>query len=197
MSLKKILRSFSLLLALTFFVPCQGWAQALFPYEGGREVKPGTHAPIITHSFAVERGYYGYIWKIYIKAEDPDGDMLRIASVVSQSGYGYYPTDWIYLKKEYAQQFKGYIQWNTFSSRASYLGEWTQITLRVSVFDKAGNESNVIVFPFTFEYVRGQYEHKPPSPFDEGVLPRLGYIHINLLDPREGYGRQPFRHFHD
>lgn len=187
----------TLLLALTFFVPCQGWAQALFPYQGGGEVRPGTHAPIITHSFAVERGSYGYIWKIYIKAEDPDGDMLRIASVVSQPGYGYYPTDWIYLKKEYGQKFKGYIQWNTSSSRASYLKEWTQITLRVSVFDKAGNESNVIVFPFTFELVRGQYDYNPPSPFDEGVLPRLGHIHINLHDPHEGHNRLLFRHFHD
>ena len=195
MNLKKILGFISLLLALTFFVPCQGWTQALFPYEGGREVRPGTHAPIITHSFAVERGYYGYIWKIYIEAEDQDGDMFRIASVVDQVGYGHYPTDWIYLKKECGQNFKGYIQWNTFSSRSSYLREWTQITLRVSVFDKAGNESNVIIFPFTFELVKGQYEYKLPSPFDEGVLPRLGYIHINLIDPHEGYGRLTNLHF--
>ena len=196
MNLKKVLCFISLLLALTFFIPCQGWTQALFPYEGGREIKPGTHAPIITHSFAVERGYYGYIWKIYIEAEDPDGDMLRIASVVDQVGYGHYPTDWIYLRKEYGRHLKGYIQWNTFSSRASYLGEWTQIALKVSVFDKAGNESNVIVFPFTFELVKGQYEYKPPSPFDQGDLLRLGYIHIDLLDPHEGYGRINIRHFH-
>jgi len=189
MSLKKILGFISLLLALTFFVPCQGWTQALFPYEGGGEVKPGTHAPIITHSFAVERGSFGYIWKIYIKAEDPDGDMFKIASVVDQVGYGHYPTDWIYLKKEYGQNFKGYIQWNTFSSRSSYLREWTQITLRVSVFDKAGNESNVIVFPFTFELVKGQYEYQPPSPFDEGVLPRIGYIYIDLFEPTMGDGK--------
>jgi hypothetical protein len=197
MNLKKILGFISLFLALTFFVPCQGWTQALFPYEGGREVKPGTHAPIITHSFAVERGYYGYIWKIYIEAEDQDGDMFRIASVVDQVGYGHYPTDWIFLKKEYGQNFKGYIQWNTFSSRSSYLREWTQITLKVSVFDKAGNESNVIVFPFTFELVKGQYEYKLPSPFDEGVLPRLGYIHINLIDPREGYDYPKIHPFRD
>jgi hypothetical protein len=196
MNLKKIMCLMSMLLALAFFVPCQGWTQYLFPYEGGGEVKPGTHAPIITHSFAVERGSYGTIWKIYIKAEDPDGDMLRIASVVDQVGYGHYPTDWIYLRKEYGQQFKGYIQWNTFSSRASYIPEWTQITLRVSIFDKAGNESNVIVFPFTFELVKGQYEYKPPSPFDEGVLPRLGYIDINLFSPMEEHDDikiHPFR----
>jgi hypothetical protein len=74
--------------------------------------------------------------------------------------------------------------------------EWTQITLKVSVFDKVGNESNVIVFPFTFELVKGQYEYKPPSPFDQGDLPRLGYIHINLLNPHERHDDiriHPFR----
>jgi hypothetical protein len=195
MSIKKILCVISLLLALTFFVPCQGWTQALFPYEGGGKIKPGTNAPVITHAFAVEKGYYGYIWRIYIEAEDPDGDMNRIASVVDQVGYGHYPTDWIYIKKEYRQHFKGYIQWNTFSSKASYLSEWTQITLKVSVFDKAGNESNVIVFPFTFELVKGQYNYKLPSPFDQGDLPRLGYIQIDLFDSNQGYGHSNTHHF--
>lgn len=185
MNLNKVLCLISFLLALAFFVPCQGWAQPLFPYNEGRGVKPGTHAPIVTHSFAVERGSYGYIWKIYIEGDDPDGDMFRIASVVDQVGYGHYPTDWIYLKREYGQHFKGYIQWNTFSPAASYLMEWTQITLKVSVSDKVGNESNVIVFPFTFELVKGQYERKPPSPFDQGDLPRLGNIHISLFNPDE------------
>ena len=195
MNLKKIFSFISLLLALTLFVPCRGWTQALFPYEGGGQTMPGTNAPIITHAFAVERGYYGYIWKIYIAAEDPDGDLLRIASVVDQVGYGHYPTDWIYLKPEYKKHFKGYIQWNTFSSRSSYLTEWTKISLKVSVFDRAGNESNVIVFPFTFELVKGQYEYKPPSPFDQGDLPRLGYIHIDLFDSNQGYGHPNIHHF--
>jgi len=183
MSSKKILSLVSILLALTFFVPGQGWTQ-LFPYSGGAQPKPGTHAPIITNAFAVEKGYYGYIWKIYIEAEDPDGDMLRIAAVVDQVGYGHYPTDWIYLKPPYQKYFKGYIQWNTFSSKVNYLSEWTRIELKVSVLDKAGNESNVVVFPFEFvSGVRGQYHYQLPAPFDQGDLPRLGYIHIDLYDP--------------
>jgi hypothetical protein len=191
MKIKKALCFFSLILTLAFFVPCQGWAQ-LFPYVGGTQPRPGTYAPIITHAFAVEKGYYGYIWKIYIEAEDPDGEMLRIASVVDQVGYGHYPTDWTYLKQEYGEHFKGYLQWNTFSSRTSYITEWTQITLKVSVFDKAGNESNVVVFPFTFESgVKGQYQYKLPAPFDQGDLPRVGYIHIDLFEPTsmgDGFG---------
>lgn len=188
MNTRKTLYLVSFLLTLTLFLPIQGSAQ-LFPYIEGRQPKAESQAPIITHAFAVEKGYYGYIWKIYIEAEDPDGQMLRIASVVDEVGYGRYPTDWIYLKSQYQKHFKGYIQWNTFSSRTSYIKEWTQITLRVSVFDKAGSESNEVVFPFTFEVTPEQYAYKLPAPFDQGDLPRLGYVAIDLFDPTSlGYG---------
>ena len=151
-----------------------GWAQPRSEIKG----------PIITHSFAVDKGNYGYIWKIYFEAEDPDGEMLRIAAVVDQPGYGHYPTDWTYLKPQYQKRFKGYIQWNTFSSKAAYLREWTQITLRVSIVNKAGNGSNEVVFPFTFESgVKDQYQYKLPAPFDQGDVPKLGNIFIDLYEP--------------
>jgi hypothetical protein len=193
MNTKKALCFLSLLLALTFLMPCKGWSQ-LFPYTGGGQAKPGTRAPMITHAFAVEKGYYGYIWRIYIEAEDPDGEMLRIASVVDQVGVGRYPTDWVYLKPQYQKHFRGYIQWNTFSSKTSYLPEWTQITLKVSVIDKAGNESNEVVFPFTFEITPQQYAYKPPAPFDQGTLPKLGYISTELYSPTQGYGNDGNRY---
>ncbi len=193
MKINKFILVFGLLLLISLFFPNEGKAQPLFAPEGGQPPKPGTNAPMIKHTFAVEKGYYGYIWKIYLEAEDPDGDMLRIASVVDQTGYGHYPTDWIYLKTPYQKHLKGYIQWNTFSSRTQFLREWTQITLRVSIFDKAGNESNVIVFPFEFASgVKGLYQNKPPSPFDQGDLPRIGYLHIDLFEPTlmgDGIGR--------
>jgi hypothetical protein len=141
----------------------------------------GTKAPIITQAFAVEKGHYGYIWKIYIEAEDSDGDMDKIAVVVDQTGYGCYSTDWIILKPQCREHLIGYLQWNTFSSKASYLPEWTQIALKVSIFDKAGNESNEVVFPFTFESgVRNQYEYQLPAPFDKRDIPRLGHIMVDL-----------------
>jgi hypothetical protein len=157
-----------------FFGPSKGWT----------EPKPGTHPPIITSTFAVDRAFYGYIWKIYIEAEDPDGSMLKIASVAEQPGFGRYFTDWIYLKPQYQKHFKGYIQWNTFGSYSINLPEWTSITLTVSIYDKAGNESNKVVFPFTFESgVKNPYNYTLPPPFDQGNLPRLGYIDINLYFP--------------
>ncbi len=159
-----------------------GWGQPLDRQQP--QVK--RRGPIITHAFAVEKGYYGNVWKIYLEAEDPDGQMLKIASVVDEVGYGQYPTDWIYLKPENQQHFRGYIQWNTFSSTASYLPEWTQVTLNVSVVDKAGNESNQVVFPFTFEITPNQYSYKPPAPFNQGNIPLLGHITVDLYYPGEG-----------
>ncbi len=168
----------ALVLSLLFLTAHPGRAQG---YGQGR-------GPIITHAFAVKQGYYGYIWKIYIEAEDPDGNMARIASVVDQVGYGHYPTDWIYLKSQNRKHFIGYLQWNTFSSAASYMPEWTQLTLRVTVFDKAGNESNEVVFPFTFAVTPAQYNYQLPPPFDQGNLQKLGYISIDLFAPGYGYG---------
>jgi hypothetical protein len=171
MNMRKMLYIITFLVTIMLFVPVKGWTQP----------NPGVNVPIITHSFAVEKGYYGYIWKIYIEADDPNGNMSKIASVVRQVGNNGYSTDWIYLKPQYQKHFKGYIQWNTFSNQTSYLDEWTQITLKVSVFDKAGNESNEVVFPFTFETgVKNEYNYQLPPPFDQGDLPRLGYIDINL-----------------
>jgi hypothetical protein len=166
-----------LLLTLSFSVVHGGWAQP----------KPEGKPPLITSSFAVEKGSYGYIWRIYIEAEDSDADMVKIASVVNHVGYGQYPTDWIILKPQYQHYLKGYLQWNTSSAKTPYLKDWNQITLKVFIIDKAGNQSNVVVFPFIFlSGVRDQYNYKLPSPFDQGDLPRLGYITIDLVEPTFG-----------
>jgi len=172
MELRKIFCFVGLLLTILFMIAYEGWGQT----------QPGTKAPAITQTYAVEKGRYGHIWKIYIEAEDPDGEMFKIASVVEQSGYGRYPTDFIILKPVDRKHLKGFLQWNTFSSNAPFLREWTQITLTVSIFDKTGNESPEVVFPFTFETGVGR-EPKPPAPFDQGEIRKLGNIHINLFEP--------------
>jgi hypothetical protein len=147
-----------------------------------------TKAPTITHAFAVDKGYYGYIWKIYIEAEDPDADMEKIAVIVNHVGYGQYPTDWIILKPQYRGHFIGYLQWNTFSSKAAYLPEWTRLTVKVSIVDESGNESNEVVFPFTFESgVKSEYQDQLPAPFDTGDIPGLGHIMIDIFDGKWGY----------
>jgi hypothetical protein len=164
--------------ALALALVLQGCAQALQPAKPAVPGRP----PVITRVYAPEMGYYGNILRIYLEADDPDQDMLRIAVVVDQMGYGHYPADWIYLKHPTSGHFIGYLQWNTASASGSYIPEWTQITIKVSVFDRAGQESNVVVIPYEFASGIAQYP-PPPPPFDRPDLPRLGHIDINLVNP--------------
>ena len=151
----------------------------------GRPQNPPKRAeggPVITHSFAVERGRAGIQWRIYLEAEDPAGEMDRIAAVVDQQGSGRPPADFVILKGPDRRHFKGYLTWNTVSSKAATMREWTSLVLRVSVMDKAGRESNEVAFPFTFESGVAD-SGAPPAPFDGAGLPKLGNLHFDLGDP--------------
>ena len=158
--------------AVSLLTFSQGWAQM--------QPKPGTKAPVITNSYAIEKGGFGNVLRIYIEADDPDNDLLRIATVIEHAGFGRYPTDWVFLKPQYRGHFVGYLQWNTYNSGG--LSEWTQITIKVSVFDKAGNESNVVVFPYEF-VSRLTSNPPPPAPFNVANLPMLGHVTVSLEDP--------------
>ena len=141
--------------------------------------------PMITHFYAIDRGRYGINWKIYIEAEDTDGEMTKIAAVVDQPGQGHYPTDFVLLDPQYRNRLYGFLQWNTFSSGSTGVREGTQIRLRVSVIDRAGHESKEVLFPFTF--VSGVTDQaKAPAPFDRENIPRIGYLSIDLVSPEEG-----------
>jgi hypothetical protein len=140
----------------------------------------GSKPPLITSYFALEKGIQGDTIKIYLAAEDPDGDMRDIGTQITQVGYGVYPTDWTYLGAEYRQHFVGYLQWNTASNDP--LPEWTQISINISVFDRRGNQSNQIVLPF--EFTLGASTVAPPAPFDQAGIPRLGYISTELRNPQ-------------
>jgi hypothetical protein len=160
------------------------------PSSMAAQPKPGTHAPMITSTFAVEKGYQGYIWKIYLEAEDPDGDMLRIASVAEQPGFAHPFTDWIFIKSPYQKHFKGYIQWNI-GQGPQYLWPYTHITLNVSIQDKAGNWSNEVIFPFAFQEGIDSTDYRLPAPFDQGELAKIGNVFIDIYqNPQTGVRRE-------
>jgi len=139
--------------------------------------------PVITHAFTVQSIQYGDILKVYIEAEDPEGKMARIATVVDQAGYGRYPTNWVFLAAPDQKYFKGYLQWNTFSSRTPKLSEGTPITLTVSVFGKSGSRSNEFAFPIMIESGGKRASSYPlPPPFDQGAVRKIGNITIELMD---------------
>ena len=77
--------------------------------SGLKEVKaPGYgDPPVITASFCVDKGMYGDPIKVYLAAEDPHGDMDRIAVQVTQTGYGFYPTSWTVDKTKIRKEVCG------------------------------------------------------------------------------------------
>jgi hypothetical protein len=163
---------------------------SLFTFSHGQaQPEPLTPAntPIITNSYAIEKGRYRDVLKIYIEADDPNGEMFRIATGVEQVVYGRYPIDWTQLKPQHQHHLIGHLQWNTSSPRAPLIREWTWITINVSVFDKAGNESNVVVFPFQI-VSEVLPKSNPPALLDQRNIQRLGYISINLVEPTAGGG---------
>ena len=174
----KIMVSALLLIGL-ILSGCSGLMQAKPPGEG--------NPPVITASFAADRGMYGDIIKVYLAAEDPHGDMDRVAVQVSQVGYGVYPSDWIRLKEGNRARFVGYLQWNT--ARGEFLPEGTRMSINMSVLDRRGNESNKVVLPY--EFVSGTNSFSMlPAPFDQADVPRLGYISIVLRNGTKSEGRR-------
>ncbi len=180
MKTKRVLMT-GLLIGLVALISSQGMAAA------------GVSPPVITAYFAPEQGRYGDPLRIYLAAEDRDGEMLRIATQVTRVGYGSYPTDWVYLRPQYKKGFLGYLQWNTMSNNARFMPEWTRITIKISVLDRNGNESDEIVLPY--EFVTGRTAAQVPAPFNQGDVVALGHIDVNLFNPsRMGdHDRDPFR----
>jgi len=146
---------------------------------GGFRSTSGTQPPVITHSYAVDKGSYGQTWKIYIEAEDPDGDMLKIASVLQQEGVRYrQPVDYIFLKKSDQKYVKGFLSLETYNLREPSATASPRLTLKVTIIDKAGNESKQAVFNLDYVGEESGSGASLPAPFDQGNIPKLGNILI-------------------
>lgn len=147
-------------------------------------IKPGGSPPVITHWFASEELSHRDIWKIYLEAHDPDGDMRQFVAAFWQIAYGHYSSEYVVIKKRHRERMKGYLRF------PSYLGdrldEWTQLRLTVYIRDKGGNTSNKVVLPLMLS--RGAKQGSPPPPFDTGDLDKLGTIPVELIDPQRGNG---------
>ncbi len=147
----------------------------------------GITPPVITASFAADKGRHGDPIRIYLAAEQKDGAMKMIAVQVTQVGYGVYPADWIRLKEGNKGRFVGYLQWNTASGE--YLPDGTKISINISALDQWGNESNKVVLPYEFASGTNSYSMLP-APFDQSDVPRLGYISIKLRNGIKSEGRR-------
>jgi len=151
-------------------------------------IKPGGSAPVITHWFASKELSRGDTWKIYLEANDPDGDMRQFVCVFDQVGYGSYSAEYVVIKKRHREKLRGYLNFFSSAGAGLRMPEWTQLRLTVYIRDKGRNTSNKVLFPLVLTV--GAKQIPPPPPFDHGALDKLGTIMVELVNPAAmGIGR--------
>ena len=168
----KIVPIVSFMVLLFLMVGCTSLAE--------RQTEPAGSPPVITHSFAAEKLSHGHIWKVYLEANDPDGDMRRIVYSISNGEAGHGSGSFV-IKKDNRAGLLGYLD-GFFSSPVTGVAEWTELTLTVYIRDKGGNISNKVVFPLAL--TRGARQEPPPPPFDKGESKGLGAFWVRLFLPR-------------
>jgi hypothetical protein len=122
-------------------------------------------------------------WKIYLVADDLDGDMRHIVYVIDQTGYGTYSPSHAWIKAGYREKLRGYLRFffNARRRRGFGVPEGTQLNLTLYIEDRSGNTSEKVVFPLVIS--QGAKQEPPPPPFDSGQLETVGTITIMLNVP--------------
>jgi hypothetical protein len=165
---------------LVAIVLATGWA--LFEPRTAQTAAGGKTPPVIVQSFASQELRSGDVWKVYLKASDPEGQMKYIFATVSQPGANRYPVSIIRIKGENQKELSGYIYLNT-----SPVGptSFFNVTLTLSVSIKGtGGFSQSADFPLSFEAKAAQ-EAPPDGVFKEQ---NLGPISVTLQTVSPGGG---------
>jgi len=149
-----------------------GWA--MFEPRTAQTAAGGKTPPVIVQSFASKELRPGDVWKVYLKASDPQGQMKYIFATVSQPGANAYPISIIRIKGENQKELSGYIYLNTSPAAQSNFFNLT-LTLTVSI-KGTGGFSPSAVFPLSFEGKPAQ-EAPPDGVFKEQ---NLGPISVTL-----------------
>jgi hypothetical protein len=125
---------------------------ALQPYIAPPPQDKG-QPPLILDAYAAKAIRPGDAWMIFLRAEDPDGDMTSIAAVLWQAGVGYYPTEVSMLKPEEGKEISGYLYMRT---PPAFNINWDEFELTLIIRDSKGNRSQGVKFPFTFDLAAKQ-----------------------------------------
>jgi len=147
---------------------------AMFEPGTAQRAREAKRPPVIVQSFASKELRPGDVWKIYLQASDPEGQMKYIFATVSQPGVSAYPISIIRIKGENQKELSGYIYLNT--APAAQVN-FFNLTLALSVTIKGpGGFSQPAVFPLSFE-ASATPEVPPDGVFKEE---NLGPISVTL-----------------
>lgn len=159
-----------------------GWA--MFEPRTAKTAAGKKAPPVIVQSFASKELRPGDVWKVYLKASDPEGKMKYIFATISQPGVIAYPISIIRIKGENQKELSGYIYLNTTPAAQSNFFNLS-LTLTVNI-KGAGGFSQPAVFPLTFEA-----QPTPGAPPDGAFKEQnLGPISVTLQTVGGGGGQQ-------
>ena len=139
-----------------------GW-----PTQGGT----GT-PPVIEAYYAPQTFSPGGTLQIFLRAKDPDSDMLYIACMPSETGYGPLDTAEIPLKGNDRAEFYGYVAMPTPTLSPIQAAD-ISFTVAVLVRDQQGNASRLIKLFFALDGRPGQ---AVPSKWQAAANHHLGDI---------------------
>ncbi|NWF55829.1 MAG: hypothetical protein HXY45_13655 [Syntrophaceae bacterium] len=126
-----------------------------------KENQPGV--PVITHCFASEEIRPGDTWKLYLRAEDSDGDMKNIICHIRQPGRGSYPVCFLKIPEGQRRELSGFLFLNTAGSQGM---AFINLALQIEIQDRAGNTSLPISLSLSFN-PRAEQENPPLGVFRE------------------------------
>ena len=138
--------------------------------------------PVILGSYAAEHIRPGANWRVYLKAQDADGDMDAIVVQIWQPGVGYYPTAFTYLEGGNRQGFDGYVFLKT-PADGRFLRD--QFRLETFVRDCGGNKSETVKLTLRFDNIAGFGALPAPEEWQEAANNELGVIQIQIRSSEE------------
>jgi len=146
------------------FILAMGWTL----YAGADQTpSEGKGAAVIVQSFASKEMRAGDVWKVYLKASDPEGKMKYIFATINQPGVGVYSVSITRIKEENQKELSGYIYLNTAPARQTNFFNLT-LTLTVNIKDERGFSESA-VFPLSFQ-AKPTQEAPPEGVFKEQDL---------------------------
>ncbi len=159
------------------FVGTASGALFLPPREGPTGEK---HTPTVEAVAGQNEIAEGHMYKVYLRASDPDGDLDKIHIVISQTG-GEITNSMLTHKK--TGMLNGYIAvWARLEGVDRQISN-VDAEMEIRVEDRAGNVSE----PKKIEFIVGDFKKedtfKPPAAFDAGN--KLGQADFELLTEDE------------
>jgi hypothetical protein len=140
------------------------------------------HPPELLGYYAAKEVDPGETWNIYLKAKDVDGDMKYIVAVLSMEGDGDYAPSEIWLKGEKRSEFDGYIFLNT-PADDTLVTQMDTLTLSIYIRDWAGNKSQTVKLPLSFE--PGRVPEKVPAQWQQAAEEQIGYINNTIMSTQD------------